>query len=328
MTTVSVSESPKSTLELGTASSFQEWTRLVGHRFVPLDLSTNRLGSFRGSLRSQYVEETCITEIVADSHRVQRLSSAISSNDPTHLKLSLQLEGTGIVAQDGREAVLQPGDVAIYDTSRPYTLEFEGDMRSLVMMFPHHMLGLSAGLIHKLTAVRLPGDSGIGRVICPFMQHLAENLDQLTGINGVRIIRSAFDLLTAMLSAELLDNHAADEPWLLTVQKVRAYIDAHLDNPELNVAEIAQAHYLSLRYLQYLFQQEGQTVSGFIRERRLERCRMDLIDPALHPLSILQIAQRWGFVDASHFSKAFKSSYAISPKDFRAHCSILAAEAV
>ena len=59
-------------------------------------------------------------------------------------------------------------------------------------------------------------------------------------------------------------------------------------------------------------------MSGWIRDRRLERCRADLRDPRLAGLSILEIATRWGFVSPAHFSRTFRAAYGVSPRDARA----------
>lgn len=307
---------PSQSMESHEGVCFDEWIRLVGNRFVPLALTTVNPQGFSGTLRTRYVDGTCVTDIAASSHSVKRLARSINDDDPHHLKLSMQLEGTGLVMQDGRSAHLQSGDVAIYDTTRPYTLEYDGRMRSLVMMFPHSMLGLSANLMHTMTAVRLRGDTGIGRVICPFMQHIAENLDQLEGVGGARIMRSAFDLVTALLSAELQTN-TRREPGLVSIDAVTQYIDAHLDDPKMNTDSIACAHFISPRHLQYLFQEKGTTASSYVRSRRLERCRLDLEDPALASRSVIQIAQSWGFGDPSHFSKLFKARFDRSPRKHR-----------
>lgn len=311
-------ESAGISIQFDSARSFDEWKILVGNRFVPLSLSTTAT-TFNGSVRSATFEETCVTEITANAHRVSRLSSQIRPTDVKHLKLSLQLEGSGLVAQDGREAILRPGDVAIYDTSRPYTLEFTEDVRTLVMIFPHHLLGLSPKRIQKLTAIRLRGDVGIGMVISPFMQHLSENLDQLTGVNGIRVMHSAFDLITALLSAELSEKlPIAEDSRRLDMEKYRLYIESHLSDPELNTISIAQAHFISSRYLQYLFKEDGLTVTAYIRSRRIARCRLDLVDPAHDTQSVIQIAHRWGFLDAAHFSKVFKALVGSSPREYRA----------
>ncbi|SDH86765.1 AraC-like ligand-binding domain-containing protein [Agrococcus jejuensis] len=301
------------TLETGEARTFEQWRQLVSNRFVPLDISSPA-GAFHGTLRALHVGDSCVTEIVADPHRVEREATRISPDDPHHLKLTLQLEGTGIVAQDGRQAVLQPGDVAIYDTSRPYTLEFETGTRSLVMMFPHRMLGLSAQHIHRMTAVRLPGDEGIGTVICPFMQHMAAHLDELRGAAGVRILRSALDLVTALISAEL-DRQVAGTR--RDFERCVSYVEEHLGDAGLNTAQVASACFLSSRTVQYLFSEEGTTVSTWVRERRLERCRTDLQDAAQQSTSVLEIAHRWGFTDAAHFSRVCKAAFGASPRELR-----------
>lgn len=304
------------TMENHHVDTFEEWVRLVGNRFVPLTLTTADTNGFSGTLRTRYVDGTCITDIAASSHTVDRVARTIADDDPHHLKLSLQIEGTGLVMQDGRVAELNPGDAAIYDTTRPYTLEYTERMRSLVMIFPHSLLGLSSHLVHTVTAVRLKGDTGIGRVICPFMQHIAEDIDQLEGVNGARIVRSALDLITAMLSAEI-QSAASTEPWRISLDAVEHYIDRHLDDPGLNTEALARVHFMSTRQLQYLFQDKGTTVSAYIRRRRLERCRLDIEDPSLESWSIIQIAQHWGFVDPSHFSKLFKTTFGASPREFR-----------
>lgn len=303
-------------MESHVSVGFDEWVRLVGNRFVPLALTTGSPETFIGTIRSRTIGGICVTDIAASSHSVHRLSQAIRRDRNDHLKLSLQLEGAGLVMQDGRSAQLNPGDAAIYDTSRPYTLEYGGSMRSLVMLFPHAMLGLSSSLVHTVTATRLAGDSGIGRVICPFMQHMAENLDLLEGAGGSRIMHSAFELITALLSAEIHASAPNDEHGV-AFESVRMYIDSHLSDPDLNTDAIARAHFVSTRQLQYLFQEEGLTVSGYIRSQRLERCRMDLEDSALQERTVLQIAQAGGFVDLSHFSKLFKSTYGRSPREHR-----------
>ncbi|GGH44773.1 helix-turn-helix domain-containing protein [Microbacterium album] len=306
-------------VETGVATSLHDWRRLAGGRFVPLYVTAAHADRFEAVLRSRTIDRVSVSEITAMPHRVQRTPELISPRDPRHYKLSLQLDGSGFVAQDGRDAVLRPGDIAIYDTSRPYTIEFTDDVRCLVMAFPQDAFEVAPQLISRITAVRLAGDEGIGGVISPFMQHMADNLELLDGVSGERIMRSSLDLLTALVYAELAGGDTqAGESRHAEMQAFKLWIDDHLDDPELSAAVVARAHYISVRYLQYLFHDEGLTVSGYIRSRRLERCRLDLSDPAQATLSVSQIAQRWGFTDASHFSKVFKAEFGVAPRDYRA----------
>ncbi|HWS50049.1 MAG TPA: helix-turn-helix domain-containing protein, partial [Microbacterium sp.] len=128
----------------------------------------------------------------------------------------------------------------------------------------------------------------------------------------------ALDLVTTVFTRELgLDELSAD-PHRALVQRIRGYIDRNLASTELGPAAIASAHFISTRHLHGLFQEQGMTVSTWIRTRRLEQCRRDLLDPMLADRPVAAIAARWGFVDAAHFSRAFKAAFSVSPSEYRA----------
>src|SRR5699024_11959053 len=65
-----------------------------------------------------------------------------------------------------------------------------------------NVTGVQTCALPIFTAMRLAGDSGIGRVVSPFMHHIAEDLDQLNGQHGVRIVRSAIELLSTLIRSE------------------------------------------------------------------------------------------------------------------------------
>jgi AraC-like DNA-binding protein len=61
---------------------------------------------------------------------------------------------------------------------------------------------------------------------------------------------------------------------------------------------IAAAHHISVRLLHKLFQEQGQTVAGWIRARRLEGCQRDLLEPAEAGRPVAALAARWGYRSA------------------------------
>ncbi|TDC41380.1 hypothetical protein E1281_37395, partial [Actinomadura sp. KC345] len=69
-------------------------------------------------------------------HRTPRL---IRQTDPGVFKLSCIVRGRGVVAQDGRSADFDAGNLVLYDTSRPYLAELASDIpagQMLVLRFP------------------------------------------------------------------------------------------------------------------------------------------------------------------------------------------------
>jgi AraC-like DNA-binding protein len=300
------------------ARNISEFRAAVSESFVPLQVSSAGADRFRGVIRGASVDEVHVTEVRATSHVVERTPELIARGDRSYFKVSLMLAGTGLLIQDDREAVLQAGDLAVYDTDRPYSLVFDDDFRTMVVMFPKHLISLPSDMIGQLTAVRISGQEGLGGMVAPYLTQLAGNLDQLAGTTGARLAHSALDLVTTVFTRELgLDGVSAD-PHRALVQRIRGYIDRNLASTDLGPASIASAHFISTRHLHGLFQEQGVTVSTWIRTRRLEQCRRDLLDPMLADRPVAAVAARWGFVDAAHFSRAFKAAFGVSPSEYRA----------
>lgn len=317
MAATSVVESPR--VDVVEVDDFHSWSQIVSHSFVPLEVSSEHIADFHGRIRSRSMGDIYISEITATEHRVNRTPLLIAAGDRPYFKLSLQLAGTGLLIQDGREALLAPGDIAIYDTNRPYTLTFDSEFRSLVVMFPHTLVDLPAETIAQITATRIAGDEGLAKLVGPFLSHLARNMDRLAGRSGMRLMNNTIDLVATVLHSQL-DAQTGDSAQghrASLLKDVHAYIDEHLAEPSLSPGEIAAANYISTRHLHGIFKEQGVTVSAWIRARRLEHCRRDLADPLLANKPVSSIAARWGFVDASHFSRLFRATFGEAPTDMR-----------
>lgn len=184
----------------------------------------------------------------------------------------------------------------------------------LVLMFPRTALRVPARTMARMTAVRLSSRDGIGALIHPFLTGLTAHPD---GVSPPAA-RHLNEAVLEMVAAALTDGDSAGPvgPQHLPL-RVQRFIDDHLSDPDLAPGTVAAAHHISTRYLHKLFEREGETVAGWIRARRLERCRRDLHDAELSHSSVSAIAARWGLYDAARFSKIFRSAYGLSPREYR-----------
>jgi AraC-like DNA-binding protein len=105
---------------------------------------------------------------------------------------------------------------------------------------------------------------------------------------------------------------------------VQGFIQQNLGDPGLSPAAVAAAHHMSLRSLHQLVHDEGLTVAGWIRARRMERCRRDLSDPAMESRPVAAIAARWGFSSAADFSRAFRAAHGMPPAEYRRSAALAA----
>lgn len=295
-----------------------DWRATIGSQIVPLQIDEVGSVPFRGRLKCRQVEDISVFEITATPHVVSRTEELIRRGDGRYYKLSLQLCGDAVLEQDERRADLCPGDLAIYDTHRPYRLTFIENSLTMVVVFPHELVDLPRDEIAEVTAIRFPADQGLGKVINPFFIELARNMEQVAGVHGGRLVRSALDLLVTMLSQHLQPHQGSrTKPARSLAREVREYVLAHLADPTLTPPTIAQAHYISTRHLYTIFSTEGQSISAWIRSRRLEHIRRDLADPVWADRPVSAVAARWGLLDAAHFSRVFKAEFMESPSVYR-----------
>jgi AraC-like DNA-binding protein len=312
------------TLDLPSGQRFEYWKHVLTHTFVPLEVSTpSGDADFRGRLRGCELGSLRFIEVSAEAHTARRTARLVKAAPAGCYKIGLQLRGSSVLIQDGREATLTPGDFTFYDTDRPYTLAFSDPHRMIVLLFPRDMLGLPQSRLAGLTATRLPGEpGGMATLIGPFLAQVADMLDEVDSRGpwaGVRLADNVLDLLATVLTERLdcapPDPDTAHRALML---QITAFIEDHLGDAGLSPALIAAAHHISLRQLHKLFHSRGTTVAGWIRQRRLERCGHDLRDPRCAARPVAAVGARWGYPDPAHFSRLFKASYGMSPRDYRA----------
>ena len=154
-----------STADVESGRGFDYWADAVTSTFVPLECRTQQSAAFHGDMVNRCLGDFQFTLVSAEAHRVARTRRMIALNDPGLMKVCLQVRGSGRINQDGREAEILPGDLTMYDTSRPYVLSFDHNPRgfeTLVFMFPQAMMGLPIDAMFQLTATRVSGTEGIG----------------------------------------------------------------------------------------------------------------------------------------------------------------------
>lgn len=299
----------------------EQWRSVLSRAFVPLEPSAlpSGSGAVTGSLRATELDGLQIAEVGGGGQLVRRTAATIRAADPAHLKIGLQVSGRGLLEQDGREAELRTGDFVLYDTTRPYRLRFDFAFRMLVVMCPRTALDLPSGVLRHRTAVPVRAREGLGMVVSPFLSGLGQLLEAdggglSPGLGGGHLGAAVLDSLAAAFAEEPKGRTASAGS---LKARALAHIEAHLADPGLGPEAVAAALHVSVRYLQRAFEAEGETVAGWIRARRLERCRRDLRNPGLDSRPVSAVAARWGLVNAAHFSRSFRATYGVSPREYR-----------
>jgi hypothetical protein len=269
-------------------SRMDYWRHIAGDSFVPLDVYVAGSLDFQAQIRTEAFGPVRVTALTTPLGEARRTQENIRWSDPELYKIDVQTSGHTVVGQDGRQGWLRPGDLTMVDLSRPGSwLNSRGEVVGL--MFSRQMLPFRPDELARLTATRICGDRSTGALISRLAREMAEHLDDYDEAEGTHIGAAVIDLLTVAVATQL--GRESEVPWAtrrraLLIQ-VKAFIDERLADPDLSPETIAAAHHLSVRQLNRLFDSQEQSVAGYIRRRRLEGRRHDLLNSALdsYPLS-------------------------------------------
>jgi AraC-like DNA-binding protein len=151
--------------------------------------------------------------------------------------------------------------------------------------------------------VLTPGYPGIGQGE-DGLRALRENPDAVAGLGVREIMDHLTDYISNLDTAPVIMGHSF-------------YIIQHLADPNLGAERIAKAMFISVRQLYKFWEAEHCPLGQWIIERRLEAARDELMNPRGRHQTIAAIASRWGFADATHFSRRFRQAYGMSPREWR-----------
>ncbi|GCE45093.1 transcriptional regulator, AraC family [Rhodococcus wratislaviensis] len=243
-----------------------------------------------------------------------RTPAGIARTSDDYFLVSVQNQGNGFVVQDDRIARLEPGDFAMYDTTRPYELHFADNFEQYVLRLPGSTLRTLVRNTADLTARTVPGGQGAGKLLLTMVRTLLDDTEMSTQ-SAEAVAQSVEYLVVAGLSGltDAPPPHLAARRLAVIKQEIRA----RLRDPGLSVASVAATLHLSPSTLHRAFAAEPCSASEWIWAQRLDGARLDLVDLTLLNISIADIAFGWGFSDAAHFSRAFRARFGCSPRDYR-----------
>ncbi len=293
------------------------WRHVVSDTFAPMDMVFED-AELDDELVTHEVGAVRVSESWCGPGEVRRTARQIRRQDPDSYQVIVPVHGRTAGEQDGRRAVLGPGDFSVADLSRPLHCVHER-RHAVLLTFPRALMPLRHQEVARLAVTRIPGDRGIEALVSTMVRQLPRRLAEHDGNERARLGTAVLDLLAVALSDRL------DIGTRLPVEtrrqalatRIDAFIETHLADPSLTPARVAAAHHVSVRYLHKLFEDRGQTVAALIRQRRLERCRRDLLDPALADRPVYATAARWGLLSSAHFNRMFRDAYGLPPGEFR-----------
>lgn len=289
------------------------WSEIVCKRLVPAAAHFSVRDDFRGALDGHSFGQLMVCRMRSQPHTFERSEHDVHLRPEEDIVAAMVQAGSARMLQDGREVVVRPGDVVLYDGARPFLHELQPDSMLLVRI-PRAQLLSRFGGAERMMAVRIAE----GRTMAGLLHGMAQEAYQLSaqdaaGVTGARFAGAFLDTLTAameMQAAGMAGHEATRYDQLY--RRAQQYIHAHLDDPELDSDGIAEALHVSPRTLTRVFSTQDTTVMQQVWKLRLEASFSVLQEGRVRQVS--QAAFQCGFTDLSHFSRVFKKCYGATPR--------------
>jgi AraC-like DNA-binding protein len=289
--------------------------------FAPFGLtrttaSQDRGDPFDGNMLSGEFGPVRLCRITARSHPEGRPGRHTAERSIASYKLVFQLRGTVHLEQGARRTVLRPGQWSIYDVSRPYTMCNMEETDQLAIILPQRK---EFDFAQQLLRAAIDESFEISGMSTVLFNTARTALDQAASIGNAS--NAELGEMLSELAKLAVNAHVRSRPRVTTQEtardRIKAYVLRNLSDEDLNLDRIACALHCSKRYLHKVFSDGEGTLTQFIWDMRLERCREDLLDPRLAGCSITQIAFSWGFTNSAHFSRAFRNRFGCSARTYR-----------
>lgn len=310
------------TAQAPNADKFSYWNDVICSTVVDLDFRPIDLSNFEASIAGFDTPEMGVYHIHTQPHLVYRGSSEISRLDNDALVINFVTSGTLYSEQDSRGVLLQAGDAAISDAARPYFLRFDDPLGCVSVKINKSLLSQRALDYRKITASSIVAGSALGTLTVDYLSSMLKqvpSLNERTALQASHIFRDLLSATVEQLMPRTGSVRSASVPKhrAVALLQVKNYVDKKIGEPGLDPTAVAKATQLLSRYINKLFEEEGTSLSRYIWSQRLNRCAAYLKDPRQCEKSISSIAFQTGFNDVSHFSRAFKMRFGMSPRDFR-----------
>ena len=243
--------------------------------------------------------------------RGRRRAPELRRNPGEYVGVLMVHHGTEVFSQQGTTATVTPGTAALWDGVRHVDCATGGHLVKHTMFVPREALVREVPDLDAIFVRTLPASDTL-QLLRGWL-NVARGQAVLDPEAARTAERMAVDLLVAAID-QARDGSRGTQAVLRA--QVKAFLDEHLDDPDLTLDTVARASAISLRYLHLLFEGTGETAREYLRHRRLERAHAILLRHG-DRVSVAEVARRCGFDNPSSFSRAYRARYGQSPREAR-----------
>ncbi len=268
-------------------------------------------GEYRSYLSVWPLADLIVCRSGSTGYRAARRSGHIRDYRQRWLRLRVMERGHAKGVYGNHPGHLDPGDVQIIDLADEYRSIY-GETDYVTVFVPQELVGLSPRDMKLPKTLR--SQSPICRVLADATRSLVSHMSTARAADAAPLAAGFTGLLSGLVFGGEIDEPANTALRQSRRHAIEAHIERHLNEPEVDVAELSLRFGASRATIYRLFADEGG-VQAYAMRRRLEQAYRDL---TAHPPTrgiVRTVREKWGFQDHSHFTRAFRERFGLSPSD-------------
>ena len=306
------------------------WNRLMSNSFTSTAYAPLDPGNFSAELTRTKIGDIWLIEVSSAAATVRHPVSTLTNTGLVYT-LHLVLDGASVDRQWGRECRLAAGDFALYASGPGEIFEatHEGPVRKLLLGIPSHTLRRYLPCPERVIALPILGNAGAGGLVSSLLRDFWRRCREHPGeMSQPRILHGILELVAVAYANTQQAAACPSQSAAFHKGQILAYIESHLSAADLTPTRIAAALHMTPRNLHYLFASEGETVARYILRRRLEESVRALTCVPPQQRTLTEIALDLGFGSVTHFGRAFRRCYGVTPSDYRRGARVSLADAL
>jgi AraC family transcriptional activator of tynA and feaB len=297
---------------------FDCWHSMACKKFVNHDRRPEDRLTFAAQIEVATLRSLELVQFSNSSLEVSHTLAHVRNTSPDWLFVCCQLSGWAVISQNGNEAALTPGTLALVEPLLPYDARFLGESKMLCIKAPRRELRARLGRNHELVARLVTADRLEDSLTLSFAAQLPSLAGKIDSVTEEMVESHALDLMGLSIARTIAGaSFRVSIPKSVVLGQIRTAIEARLADPKLDAQAVAEAVGISVRYANRLFEDQDTSLKRFILSRRLARCRLAFGDPNQSHRTVSEIAQGWGFSDMTHLARRFKEAYGVSPSEYQ-----------
>lgn len=301
----------------GPKTGADKWQEEVSNTYFPLDIECHDRAEFSGEMDRWSLGTVGLSRIHCDGLIYRRHKRHFLNETESSLLISIPEDAEVQFIQNQRRTTCRPGGFVVERSDAPYEYWHGRRNRQWVLKVPSASVRARVGASERLGGLSFDATKGVASYFLSSLRNTVQHIDSIDAAAREAAGTHLLELLCLTIRDDqrILGSNTSSVR-AAHLARAEQFIRNNLKDPELSPGLVADACGISLRYLQRLFSETDQSINGYIRERRLNRCDEEL-RATLSDRTVAEIAYRWGFADQSQFSKHYKSRFGRTPTETR-----------